>query len=95
MFNQLLDIIVVVVGRVDLVDLLLGQGQLVVLFGDAFPLTVILCFTQALVYLHDFLLCCQFLVYLLVVKLYDLLHSHVLVNHLLLECVEQVLDRVY
>lgn len=95
MFDQLLDIIVVVVGRVDLVDLLLGQWQLVVLFSDTFPLTVILCFTQALVYLNDFLLCCQLLVYLLVVKLYDLLHSHVLVNHLLLECVEQVLDRVY
>ena len=95
MLNQLLDVVVVVIGRIDFLYFFLGEWQFVVLFCDLFPLVVSFGFSETFVDLYDFCFGCDFLVDFLIVKLNNLLNSHILVHHFLFECVKQVLKRIY
>jgi hypothetical protein len=94
MFDQLLNVVVIVIGRVDFLYFLLGQRQLIVLLGDFFPLIVSAGFGEALVDLCDFGFGGDIFVNLFIVKFHDLFYSHVLVYDLLFECVKQVLEWV-
>jgi hypothetical protein len=92
--DQLLDVVVVVIGRVDFLYFLLSERQLIVLLGDLFPFVVSVGFGEAFVYLSDFGFGCDIFVNFFIVKLYNLFYPYVLVDDFLFECVKQVFEWV-
>lgn len=89
-----MNVIVVVVRRVNFINFFLSQGKLVILFGNLFPLIVTFGLGESFINFDDFSFGDDFLMNFFIIKLHDLLYPNILINYFLFECVEQILKRV-
>jgi hypothetical protein len=92
--DQLLNVVVVVIWRVDFLYFLLSKRQLIILLGDLFPFIVTVGFGEAFVNLSDFGFGGDIFVNFLIVIFHNLFHSYVRVDDFLFECVKQVFEWV-
>lgn len=93
-FDELLDVVVVIVGRIHFIYFLLGGRQIIVLIGYSFPLGVSFNLFEAVINFIDFLLCANFFLEIIVVILNYLLDDVDLVANFLADCVEEVLEGI-